>query len=93
MDSKRINAPGKDLDSFPRLKTHSLGIKFFEKISDVPQDYQVFDSEQPVCAVLGWSRFPEIPVALTRERVVACPLEIPFPVPKEVLKRRFPNFS
>jgi uncharacterized protein (DUF169 family) len=77
VDSKRINALGKDLDSFLRLETHSLGIKFFEKISDVPQDYQVFDSEQPVCAVFGWSRFPEIP----------------FPVSEQVLKRRFPNFS
>ena len=73
MNIKRINELGKELDSFLRLKTHSLGITFFEKVADIPQNYQIFDTNQPVCAVFGWSRFLEIPVALTRERVVACP--------------------
>lgn len=73
MDIKRINELGKELDCFLRLRTHSLGIKLFEKVEDIPRDYQIFDTNQPVCAVFGWSRFLEIPVALTRERVVACP--------------------
>lgn len=73
MDIKRINSLGRELDGFLRLKTHSLGIKLFRKVSDIPPSFQRFDTKQPVCAVFGWSRFLEIPVALTRDRVVECP--------------------
>lgn len=73
MDVKKINELGKELDSFLRLKTHSLGIKFFEKASDIPEEFQQFDNKQSICAIFGWSRFLEIPVALTKDKMADCP--------------------
>jgi len=72
MDIKKVNELGKELDGFLRLKTKSLGIKFFKKVSDIPDDFQVFETKQAACAVFGWSRFLEIPVALTKDKVIEC---------------------
>lgn len=72
MDVKTVNELGKELDSFLRLKTKSLGIKLFEKASDIPDTFQVFDTEQCVCAVFGWARFLEIPVALKKDLSISC---------------------
>jgi len=35
-----------------RLRTPSLGIKFFKKISDLPQEFEKVQSEVMVCQVL-----------------------------------------
>lgn len=39
MDIDRINALGRELDCFLRLKTHSLGITLFRKSSDIPSSF------------------------------------------------------
>jgi len=73
MDIEKINEMGKWVDRFMRLKTNSLGVKFYEKAESVPKEFKRFDRPQPVCAVFGWSRFLEIPVVLTRDKMVPCP--------------------
>jgi hypothetical protein len=74
VEIKRFNELGKELDAFLRLKTHSLGINFFEKLEKLVSGLRAQQNHM--------NRFP-----------IIYNLEIPFPVPNEVLKRRFHNFG
>lgn len=67
MNIKEINRIGKGLNNILRLKTTPLGIKFFEKSDNIPREFQIIDRKMVTCAVLGLSRYYEIPVAITKE--------------------------
>jgi uncharacterized protein (DUF169 family) len=72
MDTKRVNELGREIDRLLRLKTNSLGVKLFEKQREVPEDFQRLDKKKSVCMVIGYARFLEIPVVLTRDTYEPC---------------------
>jgi len=63
---------GEELDSLLKLKTPSLGIKFFEKIADIPDEFEVIKDDVMVCQVIGKARFEESAVAATKDSATAC---------------------
>ncbi|MBN1834288.1 MAG: DUF169 domain-containing protein [Spirochaetales bacterium] len=72
MDAKRVNELGREIDRLLRLKTNSLGIKLFEKESDIPKDFQRLNKRKSLCMVIGYARFLEIPIVLTRDTYASC---------------------
>jgi uncharacterized protein (DUF169 family) len=69
MDFQKI---GKTLDGLLQLKTPSLGIKFFEKIADIPQEFETLKHDVMVCQVIGMARFNGSAVAATKDSANAC---------------------
>jgi len=67
MDVKDLNRIGKGFNDILRLKTTPLGIILYEKESDITRDFQILDRKMVTCAVLGLSRYYEIPVAITKK--------------------------
>jgi uncharacterized protein (DUF169 family) len=63
---------GEKLDRLLNLKTPSLGIRFFEKAKDIPQDFETLTDDIMVCQVIGTARFYGSPVAATKESANAC---------------------
>ena len=63
---------GCDIDSILRLKTNCLGIKLFETEDDIPEDFQRLNGKKSVCMLIGYARFIEIPVVLTKETYANC---------------------
>jgi len=72
MEVTRIRNIGKEIDSLLRLKTKSLGVKFFEREEQVPSAFQRMDKKKSVCMLFGYARFLEIPVVLNKETYANC---------------------
>lgn len=70
-----IQSIGIELEQILKLKTKPLGITFFESVHEVPESYQWVERKKVICNIIGFSRFYEIPVAITRENTNAlCPV-------------------
>lgn len=67
MELKKLQEIAKGYESILKLKTKPLGIKFFEKASDVPAEYEWVQKKKAICNLCGFSRFYEIPIAITAE--------------------------
>jgi uncharacterized protein (DUF169 family) len=67
MDLETLHKIGKGLETTLKLKTKPIGIKFFEKVSDVPKEYQWVNRKKVMCNLCGFSRYYEIPIAITKE--------------------------
>jgi uncharacterized protein (DUF169 family) len=63
---------GEELDNLLSLRTPSLGIKFFEKVDDIPDEFETLKDDVMVCQVIGTARYYESPVAATKESASAC---------------------
>jgi uncharacterized protein (DUF169 family) len=63
---------GEELDTVLKLRTPSIGIKFFEKIGDIPKEFEVIKDDVMVCQVIGMARYNEQPVAATKNSATAC---------------------
>jgi uncharacterized protein (DUF169 family) len=63
---------GKELDDLLSLRTPSVGIKFFEKIDKIPNEFEILKDDVMVCQVIGMARYYETPVAATKETATAC---------------------
>lgn len=63
---------GETLDGLLHLRTPSLGIKFFERITDIPHEFEVLKEDVMVCQVIGMARLNETAVAATKESANAC---------------------
>ena len=62
----RIDADEYTTESF--AKYYSL----FEKIADIPKEYEIIERDVMVCQVIGMARYHEKPVAATRHSANAC---------------------
>ena len=67
MDLNTLHELGKSFEAILKLKTKPIGIKFFEKVEDVPAVYEWVNRKKVICNLCGFSRYYEIPVAITRE--------------------------
>lgn len=67
MNIQDVNRIGSGLQDVLRLKTIPLGIKFFESVKDIPSFFDMIERRKVICNVIGFSRYYEIPVAITRE--------------------------
>jgi len=65
---------GKEMESLLRLKISPIGIKYFEKISDIPSEFEVRNDVCAVCQVIAEARYHEKAVAGTKDAVTACGL-------------------
>ena len=75
MDLDRLHELGKSFEAVLKLKTKPIGIKFFEKISDVPDDYEWIQRKKVMCNLCGFSRYYELPIAITKENTQGlCPV-------------------
>lgn len=63
---------GEELDRLLKLKTPSIGIKFFETVDDIPDEFEVLKDDVMVCQVIGMARFNEVPLAATKDSATAC---------------------
>lgn len=57
-----------------RLRTLPVGIKLFERISDIPKSFETIEEECSVCQVIGVARYFEKAVAAVKEELTACPV-------------------
>lgn len=57
-----------------RLRTLPVGIKLFERRSDIPKDFEMINEECSVCQVIGVARYSEKAVAAVKEELTACPV-------------------
>lgn len=74
MDIKTLNRIGKKLNEILRLKTTPVGLKFFEKVADIPKDFQLIDRKLVICGLIGLARYYDIAVAITTENTKGiCP--------------------
>lgn len=67
MELERLHELAKGFMDVLRLKTKPIGIKFFEKVEDVPAEYEFLTKRKAICNVIGTSRFNEAAIAITRE--------------------------
>jgi uncharacterized protein (DUF169 family) len=67
MNLELIRTIGKEFEQILKLKTKPIGIKFFESVDDVPKGYEWVNRKKVICNIIGFSRFYEIPVAITSE--------------------------
>ena len=75
MNIHDLNKIGKGLQDVLHLKTIPLGMKFFEDASDIPSSFERIERRKVICNVIGFSRYYEIPVAITREHTAnLCPV-------------------
>jgi uncharacterized protein (DUF169 family) len=63
---------GEELDRLLNLRTPSLGIKFFEKIADITDEFEVIKDDVMVCQVIGMARYNESALAATKDSATAC---------------------
>jgi len=63
---------GEELDDLLSLRTPSVGIKFFEKMDKIPNEFEIQKDDVMVCQVIGTARYYEAPIAATRESATAC---------------------
>jgi uncharacterized protein (DUF169 family) len=63
---------GKELDDLLSLRTPSVGIKFFEKVDQIPDEFEIQKGDVMVCQVIAQARYYETPVAATKESATAC---------------------
>jgi uncharacterized protein (DUF169 family) len=66
------NELGQELTKLLRLKILPLGVKLFEKIGDIPKDFEVTDRMWALCAVIGMARYYEKPIATTKDTATGC---------------------
>lgn len=63
-----------ELMKFLRLRTLPVGIKLFERVEDIPDDFKIIEEECSVCQVIGKARYDEKAVAAAGEKLTACPV-------------------
>ena len=59
------------MDNSLKLRSPAVGIKFFEKIGDIPKESEVVKDDVMVCAVIRMARYNEQPVAATKDSAIA----------------------
>lgn len=58
-----------------RLRTLPVGMKFSERVEDIPTDFQMIEQEDvAVCQVIGKARYDEKAVAAAGEKLYGCPV-------------------
>lgn len=57
-----------------RLRTLPVGIKLFERRSDIPRDFEMIEEECSVCQIIGVARYAEKAVAAVKGELTACPV-------------------
>lgn len=67
MELERLHELAKGFMEVLRLKNKPIGITFFEKMEDVPQEYEWLQKRKAICNVIGTARFNESAIAITRE--------------------------
>ena len=65
---------GKEMESLLRLKISPIGIKYFAKATDIPEEFEVMKSDCTVCQVIGKARYHETGVATTKDAATVCGL-------------------
>jgi uncharacterized protein (DUF169 family) len=65
---------GKEMESLLRLKISPIGIKYFTKSTDIPEEFEVMKSDCTVCQVIGKARYHETGVATTKDAATVCGL-------------------
>lgn len=63
---------GKELKDLLRLKISPIGIKYFAKTADIPDEFEIIKSDCTVCQVIGKARYHESPVATTKNAATLC---------------------
>ena len=69
MEAAALRRIGEDIVRILRVKTIPVGINFFRRAEDIPDDYHRIEKKRPFCAVAGMARYYEIPVAITEEYI------------------------
>jgi uncharacterized protein (DUF169 family) len=69
---KNFNKIGKDLDRVLRLRTTPLGIRYFEKESDVPEVFEKIEQQITICQAIGVARYHEKACYTTSTLATAC---------------------
>jgi len=65
---------GKELGSLLRLRISPVGIKYFGRNRDIPNDFEVMESPCTICQVIGKARYHEVSVATTKDAATVCGL-------------------
>ncbi|MFP3912494.1 MAG: DUF169 domain-containing protein, partial [Desulfobacteraceae bacterium] len=63
---------GRELQELLRLKISPIGIKYFTKTTDIPEGFEVIQSDCTICQVIAKARFHEVPVATTKHAATVC---------------------
>ncbi|WP_320129126.1 DUF169 domain-containing protein [uncultured Sphaerochaeta sp.] len=67
MTIETLQSLGKGFESILKLKTKPIGLKFFAHKEDVPKEYQWIEHKKVLCNLVGFSRYYELPIAITVE--------------------------
>lgn len=67
MTLERLHELGAGFERILKLKTKPIGIKFFASKDDVPAEYKWIERKKVLCNLTGFSRYYEIPIAITVE--------------------------
>jgi len=67
-----VSKLGEELDRLMKSRTPSIGIKFFETIDAIPDEFEVLKDDVMVCQVIGMARYNESAVAATKDSATAC---------------------
>lgn len=57
-----------------RLRTLPVGVKLFERRSEIPKSFEMIEEECSVCQVIGIARYLEKAVAAVKEGLTTCPV-------------------
>ena len=67
MTLERLHELGSGFEKHLKLKTKPIGLKFFASKDEVPPEYQWIERKKVLCNLTGFSRYYEIPIAITVE--------------------------
>ncbi len=75
MTVEQLNKIGVEFEQILKLKNKPVGITLYENVEDVPKEYQWIERKKVICNIIGFSRYYEIPVAITKENTnKLCPV-------------------
>jgi uncharacterized protein (DUF169 family) len=63
-----------EMEALLRLKISPIGIKFFPKVRDIGNEFEVIETTCAVCQIIGKARYHETSVAATKDAATACGL-------------------
>lgn len=69
MTVEKVRELGVEFERGLKLKTKPMGLNFFEKVEDVPKEYQWVNRKKAICNIIGFARFYEIAVVITAENL------------------------
>ncbi len=62
----------KELQELLRLKISPIGIKYFAKTTDIPDGFEIVQSDCTICQIIAKARYHESPVATTKDAATVC---------------------